>query len=190
MDVEPDRTAGQTVRYGRLMLGGILAGTVVFGLGSRVAMRLVGILASPEHQGESTAFGVVGNVTVNGTLELVVFGSIVGLFCGLLYLALRPWLPGGWAARGLTLGLLLLTPIGLLIVASSKVDFDLASPSIICSLFAAMILLEGLTSAWLIERLGRGFLPPPRPRPLGYVVLGAIGSLGFVVLSASVNDAL
>jgi hypothetical protein len=190
MDVEPDRSAGQTVRYGRLMLGGILAGAVVFGLGSRVAMRLVGILASPEHQGETTAFGVVGKVTVNGTVELAVVGSIVGLFCGLLYLAIRSWLPGAWAARGLVLGLLLLTPIGIFIVASSKADFDLASPTLILAVFAGMILLEGLTSAWLIERLGRGFLPPPRPRALGYAVLGAIGSLGFVVLSASVNEAL
>ena len=48
------------VRYGRLMLGGIGVGSVVFGLGSRVAMRLVGILASPEHLGEPTAFGTVG----------------------------------------------------------------------------------------------------------------------------------
>ena len=193
MGVEPDRVASRTVSdvpYGRLVLGGVGVGAVVFGLGSRVAMRLVGIIASPEHLGEPTAFGVVGRVTVAGVVGLVVFGSIAGLFSGLLYLAFRLWLPGGWVARGLAFGLILLSPIGIIIVTSSKSDFDLASPTVILALFAGMILIEGLATAWWIERLGRGSLPPPRPRPLGYVVLGAIASLGFVTLGASVSDVL
>lgn len=41
-----------------------MVGAVVLGWGSRVAMRLMGILASPEHLREQTTFGVVGRVTV------------------------------------------------------------------------------------------------------------------------------
>lgn len=125
-----------------------------------------------------------------GIVGLVIFGSIAGLFSGLLFLAVRRWLPGGWVARGLTFGLFLLSPIGIIIATSSKSDFDLASPTLILSLFAGMILVEGLATTWLIERLGRGSLSPPRPRPLGYVVLGAIALLGFVALGASVSDVL
>ena len=60
---EPDRNAGATVSdvpYGKLIIAGVVAGAVVFGLGSRVAMRLVGIVASPEHLGERTALGWSG----------------------------------------------------------------------------------------------------------------------------------
>ena len=162
----------------------------MFGLGSRVAMRIVGIVASPEHLRQPTEFGIVGEVTFKGTLGLVIFGAIAGLFFGLLYLALRSWLPGGWATRGLAFGLLLLPPVGIFIVASSKTDFDLVSLTIIFSLFAGMILLYGLAAAWSIERVGRRSLPPPRPGALGYVVLGALASLGFVALGNAVSDVL
>ena len=193
MSVEPDRPAGRTlsnVRYGRLVLAGVGVGAVVFGLGSRVAMRIVGIVASPEHLRQPTEFGIVGEVTFKGTLGLVIFGAIAGLFFGLLYLALRSWLPGGWATRGLAFGLLLLPPVGIFIVASSKTDFDLTSLALIFSLFAGMILLYGLATAWSIERLGRSSLPPPRPGAVGYVVLGALASLGFVALGNAVSDVL
>ena len=193
MDVESDRVSGRTpsdVRYGRLILGGIGVGAVVFGVGSRVAMRIVGMIASPEHAGEQTAFGIVGRVTLAGVVGLVVFGSIAGLFCGLLYLAARSLLPGGWIARGLVFGLFLLVPIGIIIITSSRSDFDLASPTLILAIFGGMILLDGLATAWAIERLGRNSLPPPQPSPRGYVILGAIAATGFVALGASVTDVL
>ena len=185
---QTDTPTAPDVQYGTLILAGMGAGGVVFGLGSRIAMRLVGIAASPEHLGQATAFGVVGTVTLNGVVQLVFAGSIAGLFTGLLYLAIRPWLPGGWGTRGLAMGLILLSPIGIFIVASSKADFDLASSGFILSLFAGMILLEGLATAWAIERLGRGSLPAPHPRAIGYAVLGTAAALGFVALGASVGD--
>jgi hypothetical protein len=86
------------------------------------------------------------------------------------------------------MGLILLSPIGIFIVASSKADFDLASSDFILSLFAGMILLEALATAWAIERLGRGSLPAPHPRAIGYAVLGTAAALGFVALGASVSD--
>lgn len=166
MGLQAGRTNGQTpsdVPYGRLILGGIAVGAVVFGVGSRAAMRLVGMIASPEHTGKQTAFGIVGRVTLAGVVGLIVFGSIAGLFCGLLYLAARPVLPGGWIARGLMFGLVLLAPIGIIIITSSRSDFDLASPTLILAIFGGMTLFEGLATAGVIERLGRDSLPPPRP---------------------------
>ena len=174
--------------YGRLVLAGIVVGAVVFGLGSRLAMRIVGIIASPEQLGQPTAFCTVGTVTFKGTAGLVIMGSVAGFVSGCIYLLVRPLLPGAWPVRGLALGLLLLSPVGVVIVASSKSDFDLASQVVIFALFAGMILLEGLATAGVIERLGGRFLPPPRPRPLGYAVLGSIASLGFLWLGAYVSD--
>lgn len=191
MGVERDRLtdgAVSEVPYGRLILGGIGVGAVVFGLGSRLAMRFVGLVASPEHLGDQTAFGVVGKVTVAGVVGLVVFGAFAGLFTGLLYLGVRLWVPGTWLVRGLVFGLLLLPPVGIFILASSRADFGLTSPTLILAVFAAMILVEALGTAWLIEKLGRDTLPAPRRRAGAYVVLGVIASLGFVALAASVSN--
>jgi hypothetical protein len=191
MGAESGRRTGRwaaRVPYGRLVLAGIGVGVVVFGLGSRVAMRAVGLAASPAHLGEPTEFGIVGRVTVGGVLTLVIIGAIGGLLAGLLYLAVRSWLPGGWVARGVVFCLLLLSPIGALIVATSRSDFDLVSQALIFVLFAGMILIEGLATAWAIERLGRHTLAPPRPRPIGYVVLGTVGSLGVFALGNALSD--
>ena len=193
MNVQPDRMGGGILSdypYGRLVLVGIGVGAVIFGLGSRVAMRLVGMMASPEHAGEQTAFGTVGKVTVAGVVGLVVFGSIAGLFCGLLYLTTRSRLPGGWLVRGLVFGLFLLVPIGIIIIASSRSDFALTSPTLILAIFGGMILIDGLATAWVIERLGRDYLPPPRPSPTGYAILGVVTAIGFVALGTSVADVL
>ena len=137
--------------------------------------------------GEPTAFGTIGRVTAAGVVGLVIFGSIAGFFSGAVYLAVRPWLPGTWPVRGLVLGLLILSPVGIAIATSSRADFDLASVTLILELFGGMILLHGLATAWVIERLGRDTLPPPLPRPLGYGVLGAIASIGLVALAPSVS---
>ena len=41
-----------------------------------------------------------------------------------------------------------------------------------------------------IERLGRDYLPPPRPSPAGYAILGVVTATGFVALGTSVADVL
>ncbi len=101
----------------------------------------------------------VRKVTVAGVVGLVVFGSIAGLFCGLVYLTARSRLPGGWLVRGLVFGLFLLVPIGIIIIASCRSDFALTSPTLILAIFRGMILIDGLATAWVIERLGRDYLP-------------------------------
>jgi hypothetical protein len=180
----------EVVPFGKLIVGAIVVGAVVFGLGSRVAMRVVGILASPEHAGEKTAFGTVGRITVAGVVGLIVFGAIAGLVAGFFYLAIRHWLPTNIVARGLLFGLLLIPPVGIVIATSSKTDFDLASTTLVFSLFAAMIVVDGLATAWVIERLGRGSLPPSHPRPLGYLILGTIAVIGIVALFDPVREVL
>jgi hypothetical protein len=178
------------MRYVWLLLATVLVGAVVFGLGSRLAMRVVGIAASPEHLGEPTEFGTVGTVTLGGTLGLVIFGGVMGLFTGLGYLAIRRWLPGEWAVRGLLYGLLMLGPVGAFIVASSSSDFDLAAMALIVALFTAMIVGEGLAIAWSVERIGRVALRAPHPGPVGYAVLGTLGALGYMWLGTVVGEML
>src|SRR5438046_9286533 len=85
MSLEPEPSAKRIerrVRYGRLIFGGIVVGAVVFGFGSRVAMRIVGLVASPEQVGEPTEFGAGGRVTLGGTAALVPCGAIGVLLPG------------------------------------------------------------------------------------------------------------
>ncbi|HEX6262741.1 MAG TPA: hypothetical protein VF097_07840, partial [Actinomycetota bacterium] len=84
----------------RLPAIGALAGTaagITAAAGSRVAMRISAAVAHPalSEAGVRTENGnVVGVITVGGTLGLILFGTILTAGAGLLYLALRRWLPG------------------------------------------------------------------------------------------------
>jgi hypothetical protein len=176
--------------FGRLILGATAVGAIVFGLGSRLVMRVIGFVASPEHAGELTAFGIVGRVTFAGVVGLVIFGSIAGLFTGFLYMAARPWLPSNGVVRALAFSLFLLVPIGMITIASSKADFVLVSSTLILAMFAGMVVVDGLATVWAIERLGRDSLEPPHPRPLGYMVMGAITLIGSALLAGSVSSIL
>jgi hypothetical protein len=172
----------------RMILADAGIGAVVLGLGSRAAMRVVGLAASPEHLGEPTEFGTVGRITLEGTLQLLLTGAIVGVLVGLLYLAIRAWIPGRTALRGFLFGLLLLPPIGVFILKSSESDFDLTSQALIFALFGGMVLLQGLATAWAGERIGRRALRRTEPRAVGTGILGAVGVLGYLWLGTALAE--
>src|SRR3989449_6683114 len=111
-------------------LSGIVVGIIVGGLGSRLVMRLAAIAGGSGVQGVTTANGNrVGEITVGGTIALILFGGVfAGLFGGLLYASLRPWLVpfGRW--RGLIFGVGLLGLTGSLILDGANSDFILLRP--------------------------------------------------------------
>ena len=153
------RRAWRLVRLvGIGLVAGAAAGFLAGGVGSRLAMRAVTLLAGPEHRGELTeAQAVVGEITVDGTGFLLVAGTFLGLAGGLLYLAVRPWLPGSAATRGLAFGLWLLSSLGWVVIDGDNVDFRLFVPSAVSvGLFASLYLLFGLVVATIVERLDRG----------------------------------
>jgi hypothetical protein len=78
-------------------IAGVLTGAVVAGVGGRVVMRLA-FLVVPGSAGSATENGnLIGQITLPGSLALVLFGAIVGLFVGTTWVALAPWIPGsGW----------------------------------------------------------------------------------------------
>lgn len=82
-------------------ISGMLVGIVVGGLGARVMMRGVAIL-HPDAVGELTENGNrIGDITVGGTLFLVLFGLISGALAGALWVIVSPWIPGPTALRAL-----------------------------------------------------------------------------------------
>ena len=160
-------------------LSGIVVGIVVGGLGSRLVMRLSAIAAGSGVQGVTTANGNrVGEITVGGTIALIIFaGVFTGTFGGLLYASVRPWLAPFARWRGLIFGLSLLALAGSLILDAANSDFIVLRPPLLnVAMFAALFLIFGIAIAPVFDRILRALKD-------GSVVSGALGFLG-VVLAA------
>jgi hypothetical protein len=161
------------------LLAGAVAGFLAGGVGSRLAMRAVTLLAGDEHRGRLTeAQARVGEITTEGTLFLFFAGTFLGLGGGLLYVAVRRWLPGRPWQKGLAFGVWSLTVLGWVIIDGNNVDFQLFVPSAVSvGLFATLYLLFGLIVAPLVELLDRtgGRRPTNRFLALtGYAILLAV----------------
>lgn len=139
-------------------LSGIVVGIVVGGLGSRLVMRLSAIAAGSTVQGVTTANGNrVGEITLSGTIALIVFGGLfTGILGGLLYASLRPWLVrfGRW--RGLVFGVGLLGLAGSLILDQANSDFVILRPALLnVAMFAALFVIFGITVVPVFDRVLR-----------------------------------
>lgn len=136
---------------------GFVAGLVAEGFGSRLAMRIMALTSSDAVQGVRTeAEAVVGEITVGGTVFLLLFGGVIGAAGGVIYLAIRRWLPGrGWR-QGLVLGVVALAATGRLLVAPDNLDFAILDPAALAvAMFLALPLLYGPLFVPLHERAWR-----------------------------------
>jgi hypothetical protein len=177
-------------------LSGIVVGVIVGGLGSRLVMRLTAMAADSFVQGVTTANGNrVGEITVGGTFGLIVFGGVfTGIFGGLLYASLRPWLApfGRW--RGLIFGLGVLGLAGSLVLDSANSDFIILRPPLLnVAMFAALFAIFGIAVAPVFDRmlraLGKGSLTSAALVSIGLVVAALFVGLGLLSgLSALASD--
>ncbi|HVF33623.1 MAG TPA: hypothetical protein VM933_11360 [Acidimicrobiales bacterium] len=186
------------------LLSAVVAGLLVVGPGGRLVMRLLAVTAGQEAQGRVTeADQRVGEITVGGTIGLVVFSGMFGAGAIALVLgALRKWLPPGrWGA---------LAAAGLLLVAfATRVDplrpdnpdFGIVGPGWVAVVaFVALAVLGALSLAAVAGRLSRSlpvldgsvrtgllYVPALLLLPITGVVFLAIvvvGGLGVVALSS------
>jgi hypothetical protein len=141
--------------------GGGVAGVLVGGCGGRLLMRLLAATSGPAAQGLTTqADETVGEVTLSGTLGLMVFGGLLaGVAGGVVYVAIRRWLPSTAWLGGLVFGFLILAmarPLDLL--DPGNVDFTILRPKALAvPLLAAIPLVYGVVLGALVERLDRGY---------------------------------
>ena len=141
------------VRRFRMAVIGILAGylatVVVTGIGGRIVMRIIAI-ADPGTQTEFTG---------GGTMTIVAIGAVilggVGAVGGLLFVAIRRFLPGSWIMKGMGFGTLWLVILGWIFLTSfgfeSISDFDPLFLGI--GLFAGLHFLYGVALAGLVTLL-------------------------------------
>jgi hypothetical protein len=188
--VEPLEWAARTLAGG--MLPGLIAGFVVGGLGSRLAMRIMA-LTSGNARGFETDFGAtVGEITIGGTLFLLIAGGVLGMVGGIAYVAIRRLVPGPVWVKGLAFGMLLLALTGRLLVAPDNPDFVILSPAALAvGMFAALPVVYGLLLVPLAKRLEpaiRGVRRPALvivPVLVGLVPLILLGGLGLLVIAVS-----
>lgn len=169
-------------------LAGCAAAFIAAGVGSRLAMRVTALMAGHAQYGRLTeADARVGQVTTEGTLFLLVFGTFIGFGGGLLFLLCRRWLPWRGRRLGLAFSILLLCGLGSVTIAGSNVDFRaFGSPVANVAMFAALHPLFGFLMTAFYERLERR-VPVSRPRGIRLVLwdsllVGGAASLGFGTL--------
>ena len=178
------------------LAAGIVVGMVVGGVGSRLAMRITGAV-NPDVRGSFTENGnVVGDITLGGTLALVVFvGALFGVAAGLLVFLVRRWLPASEPWRGLTLGVILLALLARPAVFDPEnVDFRLLPPAgLSVALFGTLFLVAGLVLAPLAARLGPGvpgMLRRGDVTVMGAVVLAGATAFGLARLGVALAELL
>ncbi len=143
---------------GLATLSGVIAGIVVGGLLGRVVMRISGFAAGPSMVGVRTEAGnPVGDITVAGTLALVLFVGIpAGLVGGVVYGIVEPWLRRLRPWHGLAYGIGLLATVGFTVLDPFNFDFNrFGPPPLNLAMFAALFVIFGVVTAWLFDRLRR-----------------------------------
>ena len=176
--VEMDRLLGLMREIFRGGLAATIAGVVFLGFGSRLVMRISALL-NPEAKGVITENeNIVGEITFEGTIELVGFIGIFGGFLvGICWVIVREWLPRDPVQRVLLAGVLTALVGSPAVVAADNRDFQLLDPPLLhVAMFVALLGLAGSSTALLDDRLERRL-----PTGTGAsAVFGGLAGLGLV----------
>lgn len=137
-------------RVGIAVVAGAVSGFVVGGIGGRLFMFVLAGL-NPEDAGVLSDDGFeMGRFTAAGTLNLLLFATVVGAIGGLIFLALRGLRFGPRWFRVLSMPVGATIVVGSLTVHSDGVDFGLLEP---VGLGVAMTLAVAFLYMLLLARL-------------------------------------
>ena len=176
-------------------ISGAIVGIAVGGLGGRFVMRVVAIL-HPDAVGALTENGNrIGDMTVGGTLFLVLFGLIFCSLAGALWVIVSPWIQGNTGARALlTAGVAIAIGTPQLIIGRNPdfviVDHDPRVVALLVALVGLIGLSIALCDSWLDRRLPHAVAGRKGPVAFYAVVtlMGAVLVLPFVLLVFLTSD--
>lgn len=116
-------------------------------------MRIAAVTAGSAAQGRETEAGaIVGQITFEGTAFLVGAGAMVGVLLGVVYMALRRWMPH----RGEIYGAFLMLTASARLVDDQNIDFKiLGNPTLSMLMLLVLGLLFGLVFVPLAEAIER-----------------------------------
>lgn len=142
-------------------IAGIIVGIFVAGIGGRIVMRLATILHE-DTVGLTTENGeIIGRISANGTLALIIFGGLgMGLVAGMIWVVVRPWIPGRGLARAAVTGLAAIALGTPALIQRTNPDFVvLGYDPLVVALLVALVGAVGssiaLVDGWLDRRLAR-----------------------------------
>lgn len=152
-----DRTRRFVEGMRALILGGIPAGALLVGVGSRLAMLLLRVTSPDRVRGVTSDDGfVIGRVTLAGTYNLLQLGAGVGIIGAAAYLMVAPWLIGPNWFRRATTGLASAAVVGSMLVHADGIDFTLLQPTwLAIGLFVALPGLFGTLIGPAVDAVGR-----------------------------------
>jgi hypothetical protein len=163
-----------TRRYGRAVavaiVGGFWAGLLVTGPAVRLIMRLLAVTAGDPPQGRLTeAEATIGEITVGGTISVIIFGGVLtALASGLAWVVVHSLLPAG-RLGGVVFGVLHFVLLATVSdpLRPDNVDFDLVGPNwlAIVTLGVASV-LHGMAVAAFANRYSHHLPAEPSGRDL------------------------
>jgi len=126
------------------ILSGLLVG-ILMGIAARIAMRIVALVVD-----QGLEF------TVAGTLGIILVVSFASVLLGLIFVAVRKYLPGAGLLKGLAFSGLVFLCIGipfLLGLLGPPDEVSVGPPLLGRSLFGALFLIYGFAVEMIFERL-------------------------------------
>jgi hypothetical protein len=167
-------------------LAGLATGILVGGIGARVFMRITAAAAADTAQGAVTeADAIVGRITFDGTMAIVVFVGIgAGIAGAVLFAIFRPWL--GWAGRlrGLAFGVVVFAVASATSDVLNPDNFDFAlleHRALVVSMIVALFLGFGLVMEAMFTMLDRRLPPGDAHHRKARSLYGAFTGLGMVI---------
>lgn len=167
-------------------ISGVLAGFVVGGLGSRLAMRLSALIDRDAHGRITEAGEVVGRITLGGSLGLIIaLGLAIGVIVGFLWTLTSPWLPVGPIQRRVSAFVVAAALGSRLGIDGGNIDFRILDPAIAhAGVFVLLAGLAGVAAAMTEDKLLGGLTSAPGvASTVASSVVVAIGALITVPLA-------
>jgi hypothetical protein len=140
-----------------LIVAGVVAGALMVGVGSRLAMLLLRVTSPDRVVGVESDDGfTIGRVTVGGTYNLLLIGAAVGIIGAGVYRLVSPWLIGPvWFHRATT-GLAAAAVGGAMLVHADGIDFTLLQPTwLAIGLFVALPAMFGTFIGPAVDAVAR-----------------------------------
>lgn len=165
-------------------LAGAIVGVLVAGVGGRIVMRLAALLV-PAATGLPTENGNrIGEITLTGSLTLVLFGLIAGLIGGAIWVVVSPWIPGARLRRAILTMPIAVGVVGTGLIEGSNPDFFvLRHDPVVVGLLIALVALVGFAIAMVDSWLGRRLPHPALGRRGVAGIYAAVAFVGAVLIA-------
>ena len=162
-------------------IASLVVGLFVAGVGGRIVMRLAAILV-PDAVGAFTENGFrIGDITLSGSLGLIMTGLFLGPFAGVVWVVVSPWIPGAGLARAILTMPIAMALGTLVLIREDNRDFRILDHDpVVVAVLLALVAIVGLSIAlvddWLDRRLPQAPPAPSRATSV-YAVLTLVGAL-------------